>query len=171
MADALGHDVIGTFPGVLLGEHHHPPALGGHHGIVTLVVGIGTAGTETGQSRIDQLGMTVTEAIIVDAQPPGDAGPEVLDDNIGKLRQPLGFVQAFRGLQVEDDAFLAAVPLDGTRRIAEFFSARRLDLDDFGPEVGHHHGGDAASPAAGEVEDGDSIKDLCHGAPFLPGSL
>ena len=166
VAHALHDDVVGAFPGVLPGEHHHPAALGGDHGVVTLVVGVWPLGSEAGQRGVHQLGMTGPEAVVVYPQPFGYAGPETLDDDVGKSRQPPRLVLSVRCLQVHDDAFLAAIPLDGSRRIPEYFSARRLHLDHFCAEVGHHHGGYAASPAAAEVEDGDAIEDLCHDAPF-----
>ena len=167
VANALYHDVVGAFPGILPGEHHHPATLGGHHGVVTLVVGVGSLGSEAGQRGIYQLGMTRSKGVVVNAQPSGDSWPEVFDDNVGYLRQFPGIIPAVLGLQVEDDAFLAAIPLDGPRRPPEFFSTRRLNFDDFSAEVGHHHGGDATGPAAGKVKDGDAIKNLCHGAPLV----
>ena len=160
VTDALSDDVVGARPGVLVGEHHHSPGLGGHHPVVSLVLRVGAAGTEAGQRGVDQRRMTVTEGVVVNAQPLGDAGAEVLDDHVGMLRQGLGVSLALGGLEVEDDAPLAAVPLEGAWGVSELFAAGRLDLDDLGAEVRHHHGGDAAGPAAGEVEDGYSIEDL-----------
>ena len=166
VADALGDDVVGARPGVLVGEHHHPPALGGHHGVVSLVVGVGAAGAEAGQRGVDQAGMAGAQGVVVDAQPPGDAGTVVFDDHIGVLCQGTGLVLAVLSLQVEDDAPLAAVPLNGTGRVPELLTVGRLDLDDLGAEVGQHHGGDSAGTAAGEIEDGDFIEDLCHCVPL-----
>ena len=166
VAYALGDDVVGARPGVLVGEHHHPPALGGHHGVVSLVVRVGSPGPEARQRGVDQFGMAVAEVVVVDAQPPGDAGAVVLDDHVGVSCQCLRLPLAVGSLQVEDDALLPAVPLDGAGSVPELFTAGRLDLDDLGTEVGHHHGGDAAGTTAGEVEDRDSIKDLCHRAPL-----
>ena len=115
--------------------------------------------------------MAVAEGVIVDAQPMGNAGPEILNNHVGVLRQRPRFVHAVRGLEIDDDAFLASVPLDGTGSVPELFSPGRLDLDDLSAEVGHHHGGDTTSAAAGEVEDCDAIKDLCHGSPYAVGWL
>ena len=109
------------------------------------------------------------KGVVVDAQPLGDAGPEAFDHHVGEARQFTGIIPAFPGLQVEDDAFLAAIPLDRSRRVPEFFAAGRLHLDHLGAEVGHHHGGDAAGPAAGEVKNRDAIKYLCHGSPSVVG--
>ena len=114
VAYALSDDVIGTLPRVLAGKHHHPPALGSHHGVVTLVFCVGTMGAEAGQRGIYQDGMSALEGVVIDAQPLGNAGPVILDDNVSVLRQRPGSVLAVGCLEVEDDAFLAAVPLDGT---------------------------------------------------------
>ena len=40
-------------------------------------------------------------------------------------------ILAVLGLQVKDDTFLAAIPLDRPWRTPEFFSTRRLNFDDF----------------------------------------
>ena len=100
MAHALHHDVVGAFPGVLLGEHHHPAALGGHHGVVPFIVGVGPLGPESRQRGIHQLGMVSPKAVVVDAQPLADAGPETFDHNVGKAGQLQGFIPALRRLQV-----------------------------------------------------------------------
>ena len=159
-------DVVGTRPGILVGEHHHPPALGSHHGVVSLVMRVRAAAAEAGQGGVDQAGMAGTKGVIVDAQPMGHAGTVVLDDHIGALRQSTGVVLAVLGLQVEDDALLAPVPLDGTGRVPEFFPSGGLDLNYLGAEVGQHHGSDAASTTVGEIEDGNSIEDLRHCVPL-----
>ena len=166
VADALGDHVIGPRPGVLVGEHHHPPTLGRHNCVVPLVVGVGAAGAEAGQGGVDQAGMAGAKSVVVNAQPLGDAGTVVLDNHVGLLRQGAGLFLAVRCLEVEDYALFAAVPLDCSGRVPELFAAGRFDLDDLGAEVRHHHGSDAARPAAGEIENRDSIEDLCHSAPL-----
>ena len=112
MADSLNDHVVRAFPRILLGEHHHPPALGGDNPVVALVVSVGPVGSEAGQRGIHQPGMAVPQAVVVDAQPLGDARPKILDHHVRELCQLPCTVLSVLGFQVQDDALLAPVPLD-----------------------------------------------------------
>ena len=100
VAYALGNDVVGAPPRVLIGEHHHSPALGGHHGIVALVVGVRPPRTKTGQRCVNQFRVTVADSVIVNGQPLGYAGSEIFNDYVCKLCQPTGSFLSVRGFQV-----------------------------------------------------------------------
>ena len=167
---ALHRHVVRPFPGILLREHHHSTALGGHHCVIALVMGVGPVRPETGQSGVDQRRMAGAQALVVDTDPFGDPGTEALHDHIGEPGQALGLLPALRTLQVEDDALLAAVPLEGARRLRKPLPVRRHHLDDFGTEVGHHHAGDPSGHPAGEIENRDPVKYLRHGPSpeFVP---
>ena len=114
VADPLHDHKIGALPGVLLGGHHHPPALGRHHAVVTLVVGVGSAGSEPGQRGMNQSGIAVTQALVVDSQPTSDTRTEVFDHHIAQPRQLMRVLPSLVRLQVQDDTLLATIPLDGT---------------------------------------------------------
>jgi hypothetical protein len=92
----------------------------------------------------------------------GDAGPEGLDQHVGRLAKVEQKIAPLGRLEIEHDALLAAVeiaeehggrPVEEANVAAGVAFARRLDLDHLGAVIGERHGQVRARQERGEVDD------------------
>src|SRR5439155_17096839 len=101
------------------------------------------------------------------------SGAEILGDDVGLEHQTSGDLFSLFGLEVDDDAALAAVEqqeevaveigLVAVPELARAVAFRRaLDLDDVGPEPGEHLCAGRAGLVVREVDDADSLERLAH---------
>jgi hypothetical protein len=70
---------------------------------------IGAILAEAGDAAIDDARIALLHGFEIDAEAPGDAGPHVLDDDVGLFGEPHQNFAAFIGLQVERDGALVAM--------------------------------------------------------------
>ena len=102
---------------------------------------------EAGDAGDDELRVAGQQRVGLQAQPFEGAGPEVLDQHVGLVAQPVHELEVVGRLQVEGDRPLAAaaeLPPQGdvVSRITPAHAAQRVaairafDLDDIGAEVG-----------------------------------
>jgi hypothetical protein len=62
-----------------------------------------------GDGGVDQPRIEGRQRRVVESQPGHDTGPEILDQDVGGLRQAPHDVLAARGLEIDDDAALATI--------------------------------------------------------------
>ena len=128
---------------------------------------IGAILAEAGNAAIDDARIDLAHALIVDAELCFHVGAEILDDDVGLLRQTLEYLESFRIFQVERDGALVAVQVLEVRTMAwatQLFAARILqqgvDLDDVGAPVRQLPHTGRARPDPGEVEHGEAGQGL-----------
>src|SRR6185312_5325018 len=104
---------------------------------------IGAVLAEAGNAAIDDARVALADGLIIDAEPPGDAGPHVLDDNVGLFREPHQDLAALVGFQVQRDGALVAMQVLEVRAVAPAYQLaglaflwRRLDADHVGAPIG-----------------------------------
>ena len=116
---------------------------------------------EAGDRGVDQPRVVARQGRVVEAEPLHHARAEVLDHDVGLRRQLGGEALAVLGLQVEDDALLAAVHrrvvgADAAalrRPLADHVAVGRLDLHHLGAGVGEHAGAHRPRHDDREVDD------------------
>ena len=116
---------------------------------------------EGGQAEIDDLGIAPGDGGVVDAQPFGHAGTEVVHDHVGALHQLVEDLSARRLLEVQDQAALALAhfdraPAGGARGEV---GVGGVDLDYLGAILGQRTGRARAGEHGGQVEHGDPVED------------
>src|SRR2546422_7270772 len=121
--------------------------------------------TEAGDGCVDDGRVCGAHRLVAEAQPLGDPGEEVLDDDVRAPRELEREAGALRVLEVDRDPPL--VPVDRGERGAHAVTApraqvvaptRALDLDDVGAEVGHERRAVRPGDDPREVEDVDPFK-------------
>ena len=87
-------------------------------------------------------GLRCLNGFEIDAEPLGDAGPHVLDDDVGLFGEPHQDLAAFVGLQVQRDRALVAMQVLEVRAVAPSdqlvgvgIGGRRLDPDHVGAPI------------------------------------
>src|SRR3546814_20213058 len=96
--------------------------------------------------HIDQARIDRRQRFIIDAQPLGDAGAVILDEDVGALDQIEQDRLALRRLEVDRERTLVAVERQegdvdpvaaraARRGMALPFAGHRFDLDDLGPQI------------------------------------
>ncbi len=123
-------------------------------------LGIGAVLAETGDAAIDDARIALPHGFEIDAEAPGDAGPHVLDNDVGRFRQSHQDFAAFVGLQVQRDGALVAMQVLEIRTVAAahqfadlVVSRRRLDPDHVGAPVGQRAHAGRAGARQGQVDD------------------
>ena len=119
-----------------------------------------------------QAGILRRERIVAEAEPRHDAGPEVLDHDIGRDAEVPRGLEAVLALQVERHGALVAVPehegralaLHEGRRLAHRFAFGTLHLDDIGALVGEQHRAIGSRKIGGKVDDSKPFQCPGHGA-------
>ena len=102
---------------------------------------------------------------MVEAKPRHHAGAKVFHHDVGFPSQFVDDGFGRIGLQIDRDAFLAAVEcaeigaaaLPQWRSRADQISLRSLDLDDFSAKVGHQAGAMRAGQHRGEIQHPDAL--------------
>ena len=126
----------------------HEAGDGLDHEVVAREVAALLAAAEAADRRIDDAGVARGDAVVVEPEARQAAGLEVLDEDVGATGELVGEAAVLLALEVEGDG--ALVPVDGEvvgrglaahRRhpAAGVVTARGLDLDDLGAEVGEEH--------------------------------
>ncbi len=147
-----------------------------HQGIVDGLVAVGASVAEARDRDVDDAGRDRADRLLAGADALGDAGPEVLHEDVGRLgeRQQRG-APSLR-FQVEDDGTLAAVVVQerGGHTAAPVgagpgvvAAARALDFDDVGALVREHHRRERPGDHARQVENASPVKRSRH-AQILP---
>ena len=166
-----GGDVVdgdADLGGLAVGLAGHPQkaadALG--HDVEPRTVAVRAGLAEPADGAVEDVFAHLPHGVVIDAEASGDAGAEVLDDQIragGKLEEEFA---AAIGLQVDGDRPLAAV---GHReRIALAVDLRRhpprvvagawlLDLDDIRAELSENHRAVRARQKSRQVEDTEAV--------------
>src|SRR5262249_62141016 len=100
-----------------------------------------------------------------------DAGPEIFDDDIGGLDEPLDERTRFRPLQIEDGALLAGVELaegtagavaQGRARAHHVAAVRRFELDDLRATIGEQPRAMRPGDRRREIDDPRSFQRAVH---------
>ena len=122
--------------------------------------------------RVDLFQILVAKTVLL-----GRARPEVLTEDIGACDQLAQNFSTLRGLEIEGDAFHAAVVgLEERARMAwqhrhdtrAVAALRRLDLDDLGAEISHQHVGHRAGLGRRAGNDFHALQraiGIGHGSP------
>ena len=119
--------------------------------VVHALLGVRSFLPEAADRHVDQARVQLAQALGAQPQLVDDAGPEVLDEDVGRADQVVQDREAALLLQVEDEGALAAVDRReargdaatlGSQPAHDVAARRRLDLDDFGALVRQQHGGD-----------------------------
>src|SRR5262249_33034427 len=124
--------------------------------VVARPVGVGPGLAEARDAGVDQPRVQGGQVLVVDAEPLLHAGPEVLDEDVGARNEPEQNVVAFRPREVEQDALLTSMEVDGVEwHAGAVHLARTLHTDHLGAEVGEETGTGRTGADLGEVEDAD----------------
>ena len=126
---------------------------------------------EAGDRAVDDVGLHARERGVIDAQPRGHAGHEVLDRHVGLAREVQRHLAPARVAEIEPDALLAHVDAHEVRGLVEptlleldvpparFVPfAGPLDLEHARAEVGQQACAVGPCQHAGEVEDGETVE-------------
>jgi len=124
---------------------------------------------KTQQAGIHQPGVALAQCLGVNAQRGQFLGPHAVHEDIGRIHQRLQGLLGCGLLEVEHQAFLAAVGphehggharLQPGAGVAGRIAFGRFDLDDLCAVVGQHLAGQGAKDHAGQVQDPDALKGL-----------
>ncbi len=109
---------------------------------------------ERGQVEVDDAGVDARQAGVVDAEPLGDAGPEVVHDHVGAAGQLLEQASAFLLLEVQDHAALALAyfHVQHVRGPGTEVGIGCVDLDHVGAILRQGAGATGAGQHGGQVE-------------------
>ena len=156
-------DAGGRLP--LVAGDAHDAALALHDHVVGGILGVRAGVAEARGRGVDQLGILLVQSVPAVAQLLHRAGAEVLDHDVGLLEQLLEDLAVGVALEVEGDAFLAAVDRgeigrlavdEGTVGTGVVATLGRFDLDHPGAHLGHQQGAVGSGQDAGEVDDDDA---------------
>ena len=136
------------------------------HRVVPRTLGVRAAAAEGAGGGVDEARIVPAERFVVDAQPRGDAGAEVLHRHVGVAGQVMDDLLALGRLQIDRDAALVPVPclehaalaFDEGPPVASVVAAGRFDLEDVGAHVAEQHGAVGTGDEAREVEDPDAVQ-------------
>src|SRR6267142_2480706 len=129
-----------------------------------------------GDRAVDQPRVERRQRLVVHAEARGDAGPVVLDEDVGGRHQLLQDGDALGALEVEYEAALVAVDGQEGRRDtgrgleihrAGRLAPGRLDLDDVGAHVGEEHRAEGARHHLRLIEDAQALQrswPIAHGS-------
>ena len=149
-------------------ELEHAAGLRRDDALVTLQLRPRTAGAEAADRGVDEAWIELACLLVTEAEARHHAGPEVLDQHVGRGHEFAGGGAAVLGLEIEHAAALAAVPEAPGGMPAERVPRGRLDLDDLGPVVGEDHAGEVAVHAPREVEHAESATGSHHSPSSFP---
>lgn len=140
------------------GDRHQPAhALGDL--IETRPLVVGPILPEAGDAAIDDAGIDVAQAFVIDAEAGFDIRPEILDHHVGLGSQPLEHREALGVLQVQGHRPLVAVQVleigalaGAARLLTAGVVGQGIDLDDIGAPVGQLTDGRRSRANAGQVK-------------------
>ena len=173
-AEHAAHDVVDAGAGaqrVTRPPGHVGQAAHHLHHLVQCGSVLVRAGQKAFVADINQARVQRLQAGVVQPELGHGAGLEVLADDVGGGNQSQHRLQAFRGLQVQRQAFFVAVEHrekararadELARGITLAAVANRLDLDDFGAQIGQHH-------TAGRAH--HHVRELDHAQAFVRQAL
>ena len=123
-------------------------------------LGVGTALAPARHAAEHEAGVAGQAHVGTEAEALGHAGPEALDEGVGRLDQAEQGLDAVGVLEVDADRAPAPVQHVGRRvgRIAAHDRLGPVDADHVGPHVGQHHGRERAGPDAGDLQDLDALQ-------------
>jgi hypothetical protein len=121
-------------------------------GVVARAVRQRAGGAVARDGGIDEALVEFAQRFVVNAQLLGDAGPEVLDQDVRLLGQAMEGIAGGGLGEIERDAFLAPVPDHLARRVAAGVALRRADFDDLGAVIGERHAHQLTGHRLAEVE-------------------
>ena len=159
--DVVHRDADLGWPPARVAGHHHDAGHALRDDVVAAALAVGAGLAEARHRRVDQAGVGLREAVVVDAQALDHAGPEVLHHDVGAGGQLQERLLAARVLQVERHAALVAVEhreavglvvdlrVEAARGVAV---GEALDLDHVGAQIPEHHRAVGAGHHAGEVD-------------------
>ena len=127
-------------------------------GLPATIVAVRAVLAEAGQGAVDESGVG-PGGLVAYAEPIGDAGAEVFDEDIGPTDEFLGVVEPVRALQVELHGTLAAVPGGKGGLGAGRVAAGAFDLDDVGALLGKEHAKQRARNVLAELDDANAAED------------
>src|SRR5436309_1426891 len=155
--------------GLAVGEagyaHHATRRLSDHVEALVLVVRAGEP--EALDAGDDEARIRRAEPLVVEAQLFHQAGREILHDDVRSLDHPEEQRAATGILQIDRHAALVGIEDEEEHRVEarhlrpvapRLLAARRLDLDDVGPEPAEELGAGRAGFELGEVEDPDAAQ-------------
>ena len=147
------------------GDRHQPA-----HALGDLIeagaIGVRPGLSESGDARIDELGIDLGERLVVDPEPAFHIWPIVLNHHVGLLHHPLEGRDTCRRLEIDRDAALVAVEIGKIRPVARpahvgrLDVLGRLDLDHVRAPVGELAHACRPGAHAREVENGEARKSL-----------
>ena len=139
------------------------------HIIVGRPLAVGPGFAEPGDRAMDQPGIGGLERLLPQSELGHDAGPIILEQDVGAGEELEQDGTARLRAQVELDAALAAVVGDEIRavlpaaEIAERIAAlRMLDLDHVGAEIGEHHAGERRRDHRAQLDHVHALEDIGH---------
>ena len=159
----VGHDhrhAVGN--AVLATVLRHQAGVGLQHGIHRRPFGERPGLAEARDREVEDARHPGRHGRVVEAQPPDDARPKTLEEDVGTIEQAPHHLLAGVGLEIDGDAALAEVADDGEGCVAAIADAERarpvafaqaLDLDDLGAMLGQQHGAVGPGDALAEVDD------------------
>jgi hypothetical protein len=152
---------------VRLAGDGHDPAERLHERLVTRRVLARPRSTEGRDRAVDEPGIHRRQGVVAQPERLHRAGPEVLDENVGRRRHALEDLDALGRLEVE--RHVALVPVDHQERgrlavLVRWPCARLVagpgvfHLDDVGAQVGQEHAAERSGQHTGEIEDANAVE-------------
>ena len=125
---------------------------------------------EPGHRTQDDVGLQLAQPVVAEAHLFHDAGPEILQHDVGGRHQGGENLLAALGAHVEAQALLAAVvdrEIDALAahhrlRFARLLAAQFLDLDDLGAEVGQDHPAARPRLISRQFQNPDAVECSAH---------
>src|SRR5271157_6267011 len=123
------------------------------------LVVLGSAISEPVDRHIDNARVARRQAFVIEAELAHPARPQILDHDVGLVRESMDDFAAFPRRKIDGDTALALVPAEEAEtEIAKRIALEAFDLDDLGAELREYHRAVRTRDVAGEVEHGDSIQ-------------
>ena len=135
---------------------------------------IGPRGAEPRDRAVDQPGIGGAEDIVRQSELLHDAGPIILEQDVGAREEPQHDGSARFGAQVELNAALAAVVCDEVRAVLpapetpERVALRGFDLDHVGAEIGQHQPRERCRDHRAELDDAHACQHIRHCTQLRP---
>ena len=176
-ADRLGHGEAGQLVRQDGAHQARPLRVGpGLHGgqaaqrldqrVENRLVGEGALEAEAGDGDVNQARVDLPQGVVAQTEAVGDAGAEVLQEDVGIANQALHRLQPLRGLEIEGDGALVAVVVEERggeavtpgRHLAGVIAAPgHFHLDHVGALVGQDHAAQRPGDHGGQIDDPEAL--------------